>query len=159
MKTLTIGFSYPRKFKIGAWLIKKWINKPYSHVYMRYTDDQGRDLIFHAAHGLVHLINFDNFFAENSLVREYKIEATEEQYQQFRDYYYSKLGLPYSYKAILLMPLYDLGILKKVEDDSGYICSESAGEVLSSIFNTKFKKEKNLLRPDDIEGSVNVKLD
>ena len=150
---MVIGFSKPKKFKLGAWLISKWIGKSYSHVYIRYNDTQGRDMVFQAGHGLVHQLLFTNFVLENYVVREIEIFATDAQKEEFRDYYYKHLGEPYDYKDLVLIPINDtLWALKKPYVNSngrGYICSELASEMLNHIFNVKFNKPFNLCRPDD----------
>lgn len=153
---IIVGFSYPKKFKIGAWLISKWMSKPYSHTFFKYIDFQGRSLIFHAAHGTVHPILVSNFEEENNIVLQLPIEFNEVEYEQLRDIYYNKCGKLYSTKQIILMPIHDIVLnvfnyKMKTEDDDGYICSELVGYVLNQIKGFKFCKPFNYLRPDDIE--------
>lgn len=152
---VTIGFSFPNKWKIGAAAISWWINKPYSHVFIKYTDNQNRELVFHAAHGMVHLITYENFLKHNKTVKEINLDFNEDEYQKFRNYYYNKLATPYSYIELILILMYDLKLLRPKQDDPGYICSELAGEMLKIVKNINFEKSKNLLRPDDIERALN----
>jgi hypothetical protein len=155
---IIVGYSYPRRFKIGAFLISWWMKRPYSHVFIRYTDNQNRDLIFHAAHGTVHPILVKNFEVENKIVKEDVLFFTDEEYQQLRDIYYEKSGKLYSTKQIILMPIHDAGlacnIKIKTEDDDGYICSELVGYCLNKVKGIKFSKPFNYLRPDDIESAL-----
>lgn len=158
---ISVGFSCPKKFKIGAALIIWWAGKPYSHVYFKYTDAQGRNLIFHAAHGTVHQILVPNFEETNRVILEIPLIFSEKQYQELRDIFYEKCGKLYSTKQIMLMPVHDLlakiGIRLKTSDDSGYICSELVGYTLSKIKGIKFDKPFNYLRPDDIEKALTKK--
>lgn len=155
---LIIGFSKPNKFKLGAWLISAWIGKPYSHVYIRYTDAQGRDLVFQAAHGMVHLIEWYNFRLHNTTVATKTLTVTQSQYETLRDFYYNELGAPYSYLGLISVPLHDLlwklGFYFKGVDDPGYICSELCAKALRQILNIEFQKPNNLVRPDDIERAL-----
>jgi hypothetical protein len=151
MRTITIGFSSPKKFKIGAELIKWWIDKSYSHVYVGYIDDQGRSLIFHSAHGMVHLVSRCNFIKDNDIILEKDITFNTKEYQEFRDYYYDKLGNPYSYIDLLKIPFYDMGFFTATENTSGYICSELLSEMLWLVKGVESLKQFNLMRPDDIE--------
>lgn len=158
MRKIIVGFSCPKKFKVGASLIKWWIKKKYSHVYIRYTDNQGRDLVFHAANGNVHQMTFDNFTFSNKVVSENSISIDESRYQKFRDIFYSVSGLLYSTTGLLTIPIYDIlwkfGYTLKSENDTGYICSELVGYTLSEILDIKWEKPYNLLRPDDIEKGL-----
>lgn len=153
-----VGFSRPRKFKIGAFLIAWWASKPYSHTFFGYTDSENRELVFHAAHGTVHQILVKNFEKENLIVKQVLMEFSIEEYQELRDICYEKCGKLYSTKQILLMPIHDLaakfGILMKTKDDDGYICSELVGYALNKIKHIKFNKPFNYLRPDDIEKAL-----
>lgn len=155
MKTIKIGFSKPNKFKIGAWLIQKWINKEYSHVYIRYIDDQGRDIVFQAAHGTVHPVLFTIFLKENVVCKEIDMEFSDLEYQEVRDFYYYNMGSKYDYFNLIKIVVYDLMIrfnLKiNTNDCSGYICSELAAKMLKKVKNIIFNKSLNLVRPDDVE--------
>jgi hypothetical protein len=155
MKQLTIGFSKPIKSKIGAWLIEKWMNKPYSHVFFYYQDDQKRDLVFQAAHGLVHLISLERFLHDNKIVKTYVLDATPGEYQAFRDYYYSKLGLPYDFMDLVFVFLFKLlgklGIKHQFPNYSGYICSELASDCLAKVFKVPLNKPANMYDPSDVE--------
>jgi len=163
MIQLIVGFSKPRKLKVGSELIKLWINKPYSHVYMRYIDSQGRDLVFHAAHGTVHPILFENFNKENETLKQFELELSVDEYELFKNIYYEKCGILYSKKGIICIPIHDIawkmGFYLKTEDDPGYICSELAGYALTTLKGIKFKKPFNILRPDDIDQRLQLLSD
>jgi hypothetical protein len=162
MKTVKIGFSKPNAFKIGAWAIQKWIGKEYSHVYIRYSDDQGRDVVFQAAHGTVHPILYENFIDHNISIKEYSIEFSDAEYQQLRDFYYSNMGKLYDYGDLVKIVCYDIAIRFgfKIDtvDCSGYVCSELAAKMLSDIKGYNFNKPFNLIRPDDVDVTLEGKL-
>jgi|WetSurMetagenome_2_1015567.scaffolds.fasta_scaffold145312_2 hypothetical protein len=155
MRKIIVGFSRPKTFKIGAELIKFYINRPYSHVYMRYTDDQARDLVWHAAHGTVHPVLFENFEKDNETVKEYIFYFSEEEYQNFRDIFYTKSGSLYSYRSLIMIPLHDLawklGFYFKNEDDQGYICSEIVSYTFNITKNITFSKPYNLVQPSEVD--------
>lgn len=154
---ILIGFSTPNTFKIGAWLIKKWLNSSYSHVFIRYVDNQNRDLVFQASHGMVHLITYENFLKENLVVKAYPLDLSNEEYQLFRNFYYSKLGEPYSFLDLVVIFLYDLfmrlGIPNPPSNNfKGYVCSSLCAEILSNLRNIEWNKPMNLVEPSDIEN-------
>lgn len=159
MKDVVFGFSYPKKFKIGAAAISWWMGRPYSHTYIRYTDSQGRDIIFHAAHGTVHPILVSNFDLDNNRVAEYVINFSEGEYNQLRDIYYEKSGQLYATRQIGLIPMYDIlwksfKYTLKSDNVPGYICSELVGHSLEKIKGYTFDRPLNLLRPDHIEDAL-----
>ena len=154
MRNVIIGFSSPNTWKIGAEAIKWWIDAPYSHCYIRYVDDQNRDIVFEAAHGNVHPILYTNFVTHTVIIKEVSLEFTDEEYQRLRDFYYNEMGEPYAYMDLFIVFAYDIckkfGI--KVQDGNipGYICSQLAATMLAEIKGYKFDKPLNLIKPDDL---------
>lgn len=155
MKTIKIGFSYPKEFKIGAWLISKWIGRPYSHTYIYWEDNQGREIVFQAAHGTVHMIMLDNFLIENIIIEEYSLNITDEGYQHLRDYCYFNSGFRYSYLDLIYVVIYDLslklGIKFLPKNPDGFICSELVSVALALVFGFKLPKPSYLMTPADVE--------
>jgi hypothetical protein len=156
MRTIRIGFSSPKKFKIGAELIKLWAGKSYSHTYINWVDDQGRDIIFQSAHGTVHTLLKDNFELENIIHKEIFLEITEEQYQALRDFCYYYCGQVYATSDLVIIVLYDIAIRlggKPIfEDVEGFICSEILSLALTNILDIELPKPTYLMRPDDVEA-------
>lgn len=151
-----IGFSYPKKFKIGAWLISKWIGKPYSHVYIRFDSPKIGSTIYHAANGMVHFRSETNFLKDNIVVKEYKLEVIPEKRHDILLHCMNLSGEPYGYSELLKIVFMDicafLGcMLIKTYNGKGYICSELIGDV----FDYNWKKPKHLLKPNDIEEALN----
>lgn len=152
---IKIGFSYPKKFKIGAWLISKWLNRPYSHTYIFWEDSQGREIVYQAAHGTVHMILLDNFLMENNIIEEYTLPISNESYQHLRDYCYLNSGFRYSYIDLAYIVIYDilskLGIKFLPVNPDGYICSELVSVALALVFGFKLPKPSYLMTPSDVE--------
>lgn len=153
MKKVIIGFSCSNTWKIGSVALKWYMDTQYSHAYIRYEDNQDRDIIFQAAHGTVHPIMFNNFIKENKIVHEFIIEFTDDEYQKLRNYCYEKMGEKYAYLDLIVIFAHDC--LKKIgisfnDNTSGYICSELAASILVNIKGYSFDKPLNLMRPDDL---------
>ena len=157
---LTIGFSSPKKFKIGAKLIQLWMNKPYSHVYLKFDHNSGRKSVYHAAHGMVHFIAYENFLKQNITIKEYEIEITQEQRAKLLDHCLDIAGDPYSVMELVQIAAVDLCNSLKIdiipEDKHGYICSELVGQFCTRDLGIEFVKPKYLLRPDDIEHGLEL---
>jgi hypothetical protein len=162
MRNIKIGFSRPSTWKIGAEGIMLWMDSPYSHVYIRYQDDQKRDIVFQASHGNIHPRLYVNFLSDNICVEEFSLDFTDQEYQNMRDFYYNKMGELYAYKDLLIIFIHDLfrkvGIIFNEVGIPGYICSGLVATMLSEVKGVKWEKPINLIRPDDIYKYFEKKL-
>lgn len=155
---LAVGFSKPNKFKIGAWLISKWINKPYDHAFVAFYYDDSKAAVFEAAQGNVHFKSLVNFINENEIVKLYPIDIAKKEHIEFFDECMNLSCEPYSIKELVNILFYDicykLGKKITVPDCKGYICSELVGKLLIDKMNITFDKPKQLLSPADIEDKL-----
>lgn len=153
MGKLIIGFSRPTNFKIGAELIGVWMNRPYSHVYVRFSSPKLGDIVFHAAHGMVHFMTLENFTKSNVIVKEYQIDVSD--ISGVLKFCVGLAGTGYGYSELLKILLVDtlayLRIMPKTYNGRGYICSELAGQVLKLAINAEYNKPLYLLKPSDID--------
>lgn len=149
MRKIVIGAS--RNDKIGSKLIRWWIGANYSHVYARwYLSTQDREIVYHAAHGMVHFKPFSKFIQENDIVEEFKIELTDEQFAKFSAKCIDLSGEKYSKLQLLQIVLCDISSGRiAAQDQKGYICSELMAELLEDL-GYKFIKPRYLVTPKDI---------
>ena len=158
---IRVGFSRPKKCGISSFLIRKWIGEEYSHVFIRFNlgiGDQKSDVVFHAAHGMVHFKSFKNFKDENVVVKEYLVAVSDEELSAISDHCIDLAGDKYGYVELIKIALSDMSysLFKRqitFKNSRGYICSELVGEVLSSL-GMKFDKPLNLLSPKNIEDAL-----
>lgn len=150
---LTIGTS--RSNKIASKAIQWWMNTNYSHVYARWElKTQQRDIIYHAARGMVHFQSYENFLKASTPVKEFALEITDEQFAKFSRRCIDLAGESYSQLELLQILLCDISGGKiRFQDQPGYICSELMCELLEDL-GIKFDKPKFLVRPDDIIRSL-----
>lgn len=157
MAKIYIGFSYPKEFKIGAYAIKKWMGTEYSHVYLRFESSSPEvpSNVYHAAHGMVHFREFENFKKDNLVIKEYAIEVSQSgrlktlvdcMYLSGEGYGYAELG-----KIFATDIAHFLGCQLVTYDGRGYICSELVGDLLVKQLQLKFDKPTHLLKPLDID--------
>lgn len=161
MWTFYVGFSEPKKFKIGAFAIKLWTKSAYSHVYLRF-ESSSPDIpstVYHAAHGMVHFRSLENFKKENNVVREYAITVKSEFKTQVLAHCMNLSGEPYGtlelFKIFATDVLDVLGIRLNTKNSRGYICSELVASILIKIIGDNiFEKPLHLIKPKDIEMAV-----
>jgi hypothetical protein len=158
---MKIGFSYPKKFKIGAYLISWWINRPYSHCYIMIPiDSVGVNTVYQAAHGSVHFREYDTKFkAENHVVYEYDIEISKEQKKAILKKCIELAGDDYGYAELPMILASDICHYLKLpvlqtKDGPGYICSELVGAIMIDILGYTTDIPRHLLKPNDIENLV-----
>ena len=151
---LVIGFSTPKKYKIGACLIRWWLGTPYSHVYIAWDSPSLGDSIVYQA--TMHRVNFmlmEDFNVDNVTIKKYELETDRAIIDKIARNAIHLAGNPYSIRElgqILLMkvPFLTMG------DCGGYICSELCATFLIKYFNYKFDKPTYLLSPKDIAEAL-----
>ncbi len=153
MSKIIVGFSRPSSFKIGAELISMWMNRPYSHVYVRFISPKLGDVVFHAAHGMVHFMTLDNFTKSNTVVKEYAVDSGD--ITEVLKFCIGLAGTGYGYSELFKILLVDsltyLNIHPETYNGKGYICSELAGQVLKMAVGAQYNKPMHLLKPSDID--------
>lgn len=139
-----IGFSKPKKFKIGSWAIKTWMNTPYSHVYLRvYSKYTEQDLVYQASHGMVNCMSFEVFRQNNVIVSEFYKEISPENLRNCVKKAQQLLGKPYGYLAVLRIALKELGLDITGDGTKTYVCSE----FIARLFPEFFKEDADFIQP------------
>lgn len=153
-----IGFSKPIKCKIGAKAISWWIDRPYSHTYVRFEskDPEIPSNIYHAAHGSVHFLTQERFLLINQVVKEYQLDVTDEQRKRALIRAMKLSSEKYSIQELVNIflkdLLYRLGCQRvQFHDPKGYICSELVADILEQVFEIEWRKPRYLLSPADID--------
>ena len=162
MARLYVGFSSPIEFKIGAYAIQKWCGTEYSHVYLRFESSNPKvpSNVYHAAHGMVHFREFENFKLQNRVIKEYCIEISDEDRLDILIECMFLSGEGYGYKELCKIFATEViyTLLKKeirTKDSKGYICSELVGTLLTDKLKLAFCKPTYLLKPIDIDYKLN----
>jgi len=152
---IVIGAS--RNELIGSKAIQWWMKTDYSHVYARwYLTSQEREIVYQASHGMVHFQSLENFTRHNSVVKEFTLDITEEQFKAFSRKCIDLAGEKYSKIELVQIFLSDISNGKiHFEDQPGYICSELMCELLEG-FGIKFDKIKCLVTPSDIVKALEI---
>lgn len=148
-----IGFSRSKsKFKIGSKIIQLGEKRPYSHSYVRFSY-LGSDLIAQASHGMVNIVNFKYFAKENIVVGQYKIECSQQQFDDLLlKYVLENLGKKYGYVELLLIAIKKLIRIELPDEhkDDYVICSQFASNV-AALIGLKFTNASNYITPSDLE--------
>lgn len=153
MITLTIGAS--RNKLIGSKILQWWMSTDYSHVYCRWhLSSQERDIIYQASHGMVHFCSLENFIKQNTIVKEFHIELTNEQFKKLSIKCVDLAGEKYSKIQLFQIFMSDVSNGKiKSKDQKGYICSELMCELLEEV-GVEFDKPRHMITPKDIIKSL-----
>jgi len=155
---IIIGCSRNSDCKIGSELIQWWQGTDYSHVYARwYLKTQEREIVFQASHGSVNQVSLDFFTKDNTIVKEFTLELSDDQFKKFSQKCIDLCGQKYSIIELFQIVISNITNGKvKFSDQNGYICSELMAELLEDFFGAKFDKPAFMLRPDDIIGFLEI---
>lgn len=153
---ITIAFSSPKKFYLSSKLIELCMGTNYSHVLIYWkAKSLDRHLVYQASHGSVHFIELNNFNKYNEIVKEYKLDISEELYTTLVQRCVDLAGEPYGFLELANIALHDLanyvGLKVDFGDGRGYICSELLADLLGQLGHAPFYKPKHLIKPKDIE--------
>jgi uncharacterized protein YycO len=140
-KTIIIGFSKPKKWKLFAKLIMIGYGKPYDHVYFKvHSDKYDRDLIYQASHLMVNFMGLAVFESENIIVKEFVLELSENSRDKVMKFAIDNVGKPYDIKGVFglaIVRFFEL-LGKKIKNPfkstgSSYYCSELVAQILSDM--------------------------
>lgn len=141
----TLLFTTPKKFKLGSFLIRWRLKKPYSHVCgVVSTGPIGLFDLYQASHGDVNDIDLENFLKENIVLKSCRIgfEDKEDYYSLIR-YLKKQRGKDYSEWGALASTFSLLRKLKIGKNgDSEFMCSEYMARALETtgIIDKSFYK-------------------
>jgi hypothetical protein len=148
--TISVGFSKPSYFKIGAALIRLYEGTPYTHVYLKaYSEWMGGHVIFQASHGAVHCASEQHFLSDNIAVAEFEYELDESKYKRLFNYCLNNLQKPYGFLGLLKIALKDL-IKSKGDGERSFHCSEFALRALPELTS----KDPDFVTPRDLFRSL-----
>jgi hypothetical protein len=154
---IIIGFSRAKSKKlIMSTIIQKVLNRPFSHVYVRFSDAiTNRPLIFEASHGMVHFGTYERLKLFNVVVEEYFIDIDNEQYMKLWNFMLDRLEVKYSLLGFLWAGLKELLGIKVVTGDGeqSEICSELAARVCESL-GLDVPGELDYVTPKDLQKFV-----
>lgn len=153
MRSITIGFSTPKKFKLASSFIRFFEGSKFSHIYIKMEASPKSKLpfakVFQASHGDVNAVAYDVFKESNKIFHEYEIEVTSEKYFEVASWLWHQLGKPYGFTQLL-------GIAFKVKLSNNrsdrFICSELAGMILKTFLNYDISKSLDYIGLNDIKN-------
>jgi hypothetical protein len=147
---IVIGFSKPKSpFSFFGHLIRLYSGEDYSHCYIKFRASK---LISQASKGMVNFTHESVFLEHNTIVKEFSVPVTVEQFKQIADYSILTAGRPYSILQVIGILVADILNLNRNPldmDKSTFICSEYLGQILI-ILGLRITKHLSLLTPEDI---------
>lgn len=156
MKEFIFLFTSPIKKMVFAETIKWRIKKDYSHVAtLVYTGIDDLYDIHHAAHGMVHTVELNNFLIKNKIVEAFKVDCSEIEFTKAISYMKKQGGKDYSQLAAIASTfpcMRDLGIGK--DNDRKFICSEYSSRILAVLKGFNFKYPPDYITPDMFETMI-----
>lgn len=153
MKTIIVGFSHSTKtFSPFSKAIQLWDKTNYSHVYFEFESIKyDVDMVYQASSTMLNYMSKDVFLLNNKVIKEFKLELTDEQYFNLMQSCMKSAGLKYGQLEIVGIVIAEILRLdyNPFADSERYICSEWVGEQLEAL-GYSFIKDLALLKPSDI---------
>ena len=158
---IIVGFSKPKsKWKIFSAIIRFFQKTPYSHSYIKMqSDNLGLTYIYQANGSGLNFCNLEIFNKKNIVIKEFIFDESKidrEIYKKVFIYCMANAGKSYSFKQILyifksiIMRFFGCKCdKKKINGDSGYICSELVAYILE-IIGYRLNKEYDYVTPKDL---------
>jgi len=152
MKTVSIGFSRPSKWKLLSWIIRKVQGTDYSHVYLRFhSDSLDRDLIYQASGLQVNFVGKTLFEKDHIAVKEFDLQISDEAHKKALQFAVDTAGMPYSIKQLFGILVYSLTGKRVLQDGrSAYVCSELVAQMLSEDLGITITKDLDIVTPKDV---------
>lgn len=152
--TVVIGFSRAKnKYALFSRLIESIEKRPFSHAYVRFLEPRSnQEMVFQAAHGIVNLFNYNKFLEKNTVVKEYNLNCTEEQFDDLWSFMMTSLGTSYGWRQLLGLGLNRLIHIENPFKDelATEICSELAARVCT-ILGVAVFVDYDSISPGDLE--------
>lgn len=174
MKTIVIGFSKPKDFKLYAYLIMKIDGGLFDHAYLKFhSDSLNRDIVYQAVGKGVQFVGKILFETKNISVEEYEIQVSDDKYTEMMQFCIDNAGMPYGFVQVL-----SLGIKKllsklniKINNNPNQVisseiglktefCSEIVTRCLNKVDPKDFDLNAESITPKDLNSilkSLNIK--
>lgn len=163
MKQITIGFSRAStKFPIFSWLIMLTQKTPYSHVYLKYTNDYADRVIYYqASHTLVNYMNESTFLGQEKVVEEYTFNVSNDAFKAVLQFAIDNAGKPYGTLSIIGLAVVQVAMLFGIkmhnplkEAGGTWICDQLIAQLLVSSANVKLLMPLDDMTPADTYALV-----
>jgi hypothetical protein len=139
------------------------MGRPFSHVYFMYQEPQfsDRTVSQETGHGCAAMAE-NSFLRINQVVKEVKLEISDELYARIMQDCHDYAGTSYGYLQNLGIGLVRLAAKVGIKIgrnpiDDGMNCSEWAYLILREIYGEWTDKDRNLIGPDDIYAFLESK--
>lgn len=133
---MIIATSSPKKWKLGAELIKWFQGTTFSHILIIKDD-----LVFQSSHGYVNCTHIDVFLEDNKLIHSYEVEDSKVDF----DFVKRQLGKGYGYWQLVVIPFAKWFEFKWNKDkNQHFICSEYVGKALMLDWVTDLTSPKDI---------------
>lgn len=163
MRTVTIGFSKNADNKIFSVGLQEYMNRDYSHCFVKYHTKQhlGDDAIYHSSLSAgVGYMSQTIFEEDNKIVMLFELEVTDEVYKEIKEALFKvcgrKYGMMQNIGIVIVNLLKNNGIKIKNPFDKGENCSEMVyRHVLMELF-PEHKYDPDTITPREVEDILNI---
>jgi hypothetical protein len=163
MKQITIGFSKSNSWDaVFSWLILLTQKTPYSHVYLKYTDEVTNNIMYwQASHTLVNSMDSEVFLGQETVIQEFTFQVSDAAFVAWMDFCEEQDGKPYGVleifglAAVQLASLVGIKITNPIrEAGETWICDQVIAAGLAACENITLPTPLDNMRPQDVYALV-----
>lgn len=158
MKTITIGFSKSsKKFAFFSKLIMWSRGINYSHTYLKFDavwDD--RAIYYQASHTMVNYMSKERFLAEETIVKEFEFQISDDKFVKMQDFCLDKSAEPYGVLSIIgfslkiILSKIGINIKNPIKDaNKAPVCSQLVALIIECL-DGSIKIDPNDMDPFDL---------
>lgn len=161
MRKITIGFSRNSKDAIFSVLLQKYLNRPYSHCYVKFETKKhlGEDSIYHSSMSSgVGFMSEPVFHENNETVAEYVLYLDDEKYTQVRNNLFKVCGKKYGFWQNIGIALVDIARELGCKINNPFVKNENCSELLYrhfiSLAYPQFEYDHETITPKEREDII-----
>jgi hypothetical protein len=147
---VVFGFSRPKKELPLSVLIRAVEKRPFSHVYVRFQEPSGVEMVFQASGLEVNLITYDHFKQFEQVIEEYELDGTGCDLAIW-EFVLGHLGVKYSVMQLVYIAIRKLTGFKTGHNGaSEVVCSELAAR-LCDYMGVESSMDPDYVTPSDFQ--------
>lgn len=158
MKTIVVGFSKPRTFKLHAWVIEKVDGAPFDHAYLRFhSESLNRDIIYQSTQKGVEFMGLTLWSQNTAPVFEFPIQVEDANYTSMMQFCVDNCGIDYGLLGVLGAGLVKLASKLRITISNPFdnglkseFCSEVVARCLNTVDPAKFNLDAANITPNDL---------
>lgn len=159
MKTITVGFSKPKKMNLFAAAIIFLFRTKFDHVYIKFhSESYEKDLIYQASKMIINFMGTNVFNSENDVIEEFEVSISDENLKSMIQFAIDNAGKSYSVREAIglgvvrvIKNIYGITVNNPFKDGTNkYVCSVLVSYILTNFTDKNTIGDFQEMAPIDV---------